>query len=131
MNNAVELKAKFEEVSCELERLSAEKADLEKQIKSLEEQEAKALLNEMVVKLKALNLDPSEIAKALGIRVADSAQKTGRAARGTAEPKAKGVPKYRNSVDPSLTWTGKGRKPGWVVTYLDNGGELESLLIKE
>lgn len=131
MNTVDDLKVRLGEVSRELERLTAEKVDLEKQIKTVEEQETKALLDEMVAKLKALNLDPAEIAKALGIRVADPVQKKGRAVRGSGEPKAKGVPKYRSPIDSSLTWTGKGRKPGWVVTCLDNGDTLEDLLIKE
>lgn len=37
------------------------------------------------------------------------------------------VAKYHNPVDPSLTWTGRGRKPEWVQMYLDNGGTLEQL----
>ena len=52
-----------------------------------------------------------------------------RAKRGTAVKKAKGEAKYRNSLDPSITWSGQGRKPGWVNTYLENGGKLEDLLI--
>jgi DNA-binding protein H-NS len=40
-----------------------------------------------------------------------------------------GVIKYRNPVDPSKGWTGHGRKPGWVVDYLDNGGSLEQLAV--
>lgn len=39
------------------------------------------------------------------------------------------MPKYRNPDDFSQTWTGKGRKPKWVNSYLDSGGSLEDLLI--
>lgn len=35
--------------------------------------------------------------------------------------------KYQNPVDPTLTWSGRGRKPAWVQLYLDNGGTLEKL----
>ncbi|MDR2093158.1 MAG: H-NS histone family protein [Azoarcus sp.] len=35
--------------------------------------------------------------------------------------------KYRNPVNPSQGWTGHGRKPGWVVEYLANGGTLDKL----
>jgi DNA-binding protein H-NS len=35
--------------------------------------------------------------------------------------------KYRNPVNPSQGWTGHGRKPGWVVDYLANGGTLDKL----
>ncbi|WP_440030393.1 H-NS histone family protein [Chromobacterium amazonense] len=37
--------------------------------------------------------------------------------------------KYRSKIDPNLTWTGRGRKPVWVQTFLDNGGTLEQLAI--
>ncbi|WP_189338879.1 H-NS histone family protein [Chromobacterium amazonense] len=40
-------------------------------------------------------------------------------------------PRFRNPANFSETWTGLGRKPVWVQTYLDNGGELDALRIKE
>jgi DNA-binding protein H-NS len=44
-----------------------------------------------------------------------------------ASVRSSGVIKYRNPLDPNQGWTGHGRKPGWVVNYLANGGSLESL----
>lgn len=41
------------------------------------------------------------------------------------------VPKYRNPADYNQTWSGRGRKPHWVETFISNGGELEKLLIKD
>ncbi|SCK30392.1 H-NS family nucleoid-associated regulatory protein [Vogesella sp. LIG4] len=38
--------------------------------------------------------------------------------------------KYRHPDDASLSWTGRGRKPLWVVTWLDSGRALDDLLIK-
>lgn len=131
MSTLVELKAELAGVNEDLERLSLKKAEIEAQVKALERKEAKEALSKIVSELNALNLDPAEIAKALGLSVAGEPQKKVRAAHGTAAPKAKGIPKYRNSVDPKLTWSGKGRKPEWVVTYLGNGGALEDLLIKD
>lgn len=37
--------------------------------------------------------------------------------------------KYANPTDVSQTWTGRGRKPAWVVAHLNSGGTLESLAI--
>ncbi|MFC3533696.1 H-NS family nucleoid-associated regulatory protein [Vogesella facilis] len=37
--------------------------------------------------------------------------------------------KYQNPADPTLTWTGRGRKPLWVLAYLENGGALEQLAL--
>lgn len=39
------------------------------------------------------------------------------------------APKYANPADKSQTWTGRGRKPKWVVDALDNGKALEDLAI--
>lgn len=37
--------------------------------------------------------------------------------------------KYANPDDPSLTWSGRGRKPKWVQAMLDQGGSLDDLAI--
>jgi DNA-binding protein H-NS len=37
--------------------------------------------------------------------------------------------KYRNPKDPSQTWTGRGRKPNWLVDAVKKGGKLESFAI--
>ena len=38
----------------------------------------------------------------------------------------KGGAKYRNPKDPSQTWTGRGRRPTWIV---EAGGNIERFLI--
>lgn len=40
------------------------------------------------------------------------------------------APKFRCPTDASLTWTGRGRKPLWVDSHLQNGGTLEALMIR-
>ena len=40
------------------------------------------------------------------------------------------APKYQHPENPSLTWSGRGRKPKFVLEHLDNGGSLDDLLIK-
>lgn len=37
--------------------------------------------------------------------------------------------KYRHPSDPSLEWTGRGRKPKWVEAWLADGGSLDTLLV--
>lgn len=44
--------------------------------------------------------------------------------------KAKVAPKYCNPANAAETWTGRGRKPLWVVKELENGKALDALLIK-
>lgn len=43
--------------------------------------------------------------------------------------RAKVAAKYANPQDPSLTWTGRGRKPRWVQEALDAGKSLADLEI--
>jgi DNA-binding protein H-NS len=38
----------------------------------------------------------------------------------------KGVAKYRNPKDPAQTWTGRGRKPNWLIDAVKKGGKLDS-----
>jgi DNA-binding protein H-NS len=37
--------------------------------------------------------------------------------------------KYRNPKDPSQTWTGRGRKPNWLVDAVKKGGKLDSFSV--
>jgi DNA-binding protein H-NS len=39
------------------------------------------------------------------------------------------VPKYANPDDPSQTWTGRGRKPNWLVAKLKRGAKLDQFVI--
>lgn len=39
------------------------------------------------------------------------------------------LPKYRNPADASQTWTGRGRKPRWLVDALENGHQLDDFAI--
>ncbi|WP_370639366.1 H-NS family nucleoid-associated regulatory protein [Cognatishimia sp. F0-27] len=46
-----------------------------------------------------------------------------------ASKQTKGVPKYANPADKSQTWTGRGRKPQWVIDALENGHSLDELAL--
>ena len=39
----------------------------------------------------------------------------------------KPLPKYRNPGNHKQTWTGQGRRPGWVLAHLNGGGQMEEL----
>lgn len=43
--------------------------------------------------------------------------------------KKTGLPKYRHPENPSVTWTGKGRRPEWVKDALAAGKTLDDLSI--
>ena len=48
----------------------------------------------------------------------------------TGRPVKKVKPKYANLKDPSQTWTGRGRQPLWVSSYLSKKGKkIEDLAI--
>ncbi|WP_076447503.1 H-NS histone family protein [Roseivivax lentus] len=47
----------------------------------------------------------------------------------TAAKGTKGLPKYANPADPTQTWTGRGRKPGWVNDALKAGKSLDDLAL--
>lgn len=48
-----------------------------------------------------------------------------------AKPRRTGTvpPKYANPEDPTMTWTGRGRKPRWVQDSIERGKQLDDLLI--
>jgi DNA-binding protein H-NS len=130
MSTADELKAKLATLDEKLTELNAERAQIETELKEAERALKQSALNEILEKMKAHGIDKSEIAESLGLTVAEPKKRKARAEKGAVAKKEKGVPKYRSS-DNAMTWTGKGRKPRWVQDYLDIGGDLESLLIKE
>lgn len=37
--------------------------------------------------------------------------------------------KYSNPVDPTETWSGRGRRPKWVLDHVEAGGDLGDLAI--
>ena len=49
---------------------------------------------------------------------------------GATRKRQKNPPKYRNPENPDMTWTGMGRKPGWVIDALNSGKSLDDLLIR-
>ncbi|NMG66183.1 H-NS histone family protein [Azoarcus indigens] len=44
-----------------------------------------------------------------------------------AEKKEALPPVYFNPLNPKEGWSGRGRKPNWVINWLGNGGELDDL----
>lgn len=39
------------------------------------------------------------------------------------------APKYRHPENPSLTWSGRGRKPKWIVEAIEAGKSVEDFAI--
>jgi len=47
----------------------------------------------------------------------------------TAGKHRSGVARYANPTDRSQTWTGRGRKPNWVISGLKKGANLDDFAI--
>lgn len=86
----------------------------EKQKRRAQEQDA--LLREFRKKLLALGLSADDMAKRLG---------GGKTASG--KSRLQGM--YRDVNNPENTWSGRGRKPLWVVAWLGQGRNLDELKI--
>ncbi len=44
--------------------------------------------------------------------------------------KSKTAPKYRNPDNTAIVWSGRGRKPFWIVSALKNGKTIDEFLIR-
>jgi DNA-binding protein H-NS len=86
-------------------------------------------LAEILRLAKEAELPVSKILNALN-EASPTKSKSVKFSKGTKKSlvRAKVVPKYRNPVDPSLTWTGRGKPPTWCLD-LRSKGQLESALI--
>lgn len=72
---------------------------------------------EVIAKIK-------ELAASIGIEIVIN-----KPAHGSADKATKLPIKYRNPKDSKMTWTGRGLKPKWVSELLDQGAQLEDLLV--
>jgi DNA-binding protein H-NS len=95
----------------ELTKLLAEKVIVEK--RELEDRLAK--------------LNRVEIVREVGSNLPLTLSMTDRALR-RKYPKV--LPKYRNPLSPSQTWSGRGKRPRWVVAALETGQRLDDLKIE-
>jgi DNA-binding protein H-NS len=103
-----------------LDELQNLKDEVEKLIKQKQKSKGKEVYAEM-----------SGLAKAAGFSSVEEflASQGGKSRAPRADKGVKMPPKYQ-SKDGTSTWSGKGRKPGWVVDHLAAGGKIEALEIK-
>lgn len=95
--------------------------------------EAKEAEQAAAEKTKEIFLQMRDLAAKHGMTVEDvlatGGKKRRRRGTGAAPSGPKSPPKYRNPKDPTKTWTGKGRKPGWIVDAIAKGKKLEDFAI--
>lgn len=95
--------------------------DLQQQIPQEMKQRQVRDMNELLAEMRSL-------AKARGYTLEELLAMEGklpklRSATGNAKVK------YRHPENSGLEWAGRGRKPKWVQSWLENGGTMESLMV--
>ena len=91
--------------------------DVEKEIKSRQQQEVRKAREQILA-----------IAQDVGLPVeALLSAKTGKSGKPRKGGQSTGSAQYRNPNDNAQTWTGRGRKPKWVIDALSNGKNLGDL----
>ena len=89
-----------------------------KELTTLQIRVSQAIAEKRIEERSDVRAKVEELARSSGFSVAELFG--GRGKRG------KVAPKYRNPKDPSQTWTGRGRRPNWMV---EAGGNPERFLI--
>jgi DNA-binding protein H-NS len=98
-----------------LEELDTLVKDVQAELVARREAEREGVLNQM-----------RELAASLGLTLED----VGKLERGKGAAAAVAVqPKYRHPEDPSLTWSGRGKRPRWLAEALASGKSLEDFAI--
>lgn len=69
----------------------------------------------------------AELALSHGFSVSDLVD--GRRGKTNGKRKSQSVARYANPADPTDTWTGRGRKPNWLITRLKKGASVEEFAI--
>ncbi|POZ63718.1 H-NS histone family protein [Chromobacterium alticapitis] len=95
----------------EFTELVALKSDVENEIKRREVEEKSKAKKQIIELARAYGLSVEEVlSKAVAVRKPVEA-------------------KYRHPENNELTWTGRGRKPAWVQSWVDGGKALQDLMI--
>lgn len=112
-------KPNFNKLSSEV--LSGYKSEIEQILKGRKQDDEKK--NKLLKKMKSLaESEGLDLESLLNTSIPGKPRKT--AVKKTTR---KVSPKYANPKDKSQTWTGRGRKPLWVVAHLKKGGKVEDL----
>lgn len=90
-----------------LSELEQEKARLEQEINRIKRAKRKNKMKEILQVMQSYSITIEELETLTATNVA----------------------KYRDDVT-GQTWSGRGKKPAWIVAILDNGGNIDDYLIK-
>ena len=98
----------------EYEQLMAQAKELEAKALSIREAEKSRVITDILMDMHDYGITQSDLFPAK-VKTPKSAKVVGPA-------------KYK-SLNGEMTWTGKGRKPQWIVEHLTSGGTLEQVAI--
>jgi len=105
-------------------------ADIQKEIESLQkaaeslrQKEVAGVIDRIKVAIATYQLTATDLG--LGSRAASAAPKLRKARKGGKSAKASGAAMYRH--ESGKTWSGRGRRPGWINDALAAGKKLEEL----
>ena len=98
-----------------LSELKGLQADIEKEIKSRQQQEVTKAREQILA-----------LAKNLGLSVEELLANGGGKSKGSAK---KVEAQFRNPDDNAQTWTGRGRQPKWIAQGLASGKSLDDFRI--
>ena len=90
------------------------KKDVDKAITSYEDRRLQEARRQIEAQAKELGFSLNELVGVKG-------------AKGKAKPS--GAPKYRNPENAKQTWTGKGRRPNWIIKAQEQGVDIETMAI--
>jgi DNA-binding protein H-NS len=99
-----------------LSELKGLQQDIEKEIKSRQQQELKKAREQILSIAQSLGVSVEQLISDAGKKPKDNKIGTIRA-------------QYRNPADSEQTWAGRGRQPKWVVEALANGKKLDEFRI--
>ena len=105
------MKTNFEDMS--LDELKGLRRDIDKAIETFEQRKRTEARKELEEHAQKLGFKLEEL---VGNKAATSKKSV--------------PPKYKHPENNVTTWSGRGMKPKWVKEHLENGGNLEDLLIK-
>jgi DNA-binding protein H-NS len=96
------------------------------------------LLHEELTKILAekITAEKRELEKRLAqLNQPEQLRQAGSGAAETSQPPRrkypKVVPKYYNPLQPTETWSGRGKQPRWLVAALQSGHTLEEFRVRE
>ena len=106
------------------EDLAQERADLEKRLKEIQKEESEYNGR----RLKELKADIEKMLADEGFTM-DDLMAGSKGSRKVAGGRAAAPAKYRHPENAEITWSGRGRQPGWYKDALENGKSADDLLI--